>query len=274
MTRTTGLIAPFAAQDLDALRRGFRRASPFPHVVIDRFLSPAGEAALTGFPDAGWPHWQRFFDTYQREKHTCCDIRVIPPPFAALMREACEPAFLEALETITGVPRLIPDPHFDGGGLHASGPGGVLGPHTDFHLYERLGLYRALNLLIYLNPGWEEADGGALELSARGAAQPAVRVVPAFGRVVIFRTDEQSIHGFTRPVAPGKWRRSVALYYYVARATQAFSGDTNTHWQTRPVPMAGSRLALHKALIFGSRALSRLAHMVDPNVRPESGGRE
>jgi len=76
-----------------------------------------------------------------------------------------------------------------------------------------------------------------------------------------------SIHGFTNPVAAGTWRRSVALYYFTSRETAGFAGDTRTHWRTRAIPMTGARLAVHDGLILASRAISKLAYLIDPNMR-------
>ncbi len=252
------------------LRQRFAGARPFPHLVIDDFITPAGRAALTGFPAPDWPHWTLFLDEYQKEKRVCADIAAIPAPFATLIRHCCEPPFLSALQAITGVDGLIPDPYLDGGGLHMSGGGGILTPHTDFHLYKRLDLYRVLNLLIYFNEDWTAADGGALELYGRGETRPAASVIPVWGRAVLFRTDDNSIHGFTHPVAPGKWRRSVALYYYTSRESGTFGGDTGTHWRAHGPRMTGARLAVFEALILASRSFSRLAHLVNPNRRPDS----
>jgi hypothetical protein len=261
------LLVEFTDAELARLGERFRRAKPFPHLVLENVLSIDPAQADVGLPDPSWPHWRKFTDTYQKEKHTCAEIRVIPEPWAGVVREASQPPFLRRLEAMTGVKGLIPDPYLDGGGLHASGAGGVLAPHTDFHLNERLGLYRALNVLIYLNPGWREEDGGQLELYAAADRPPAVRVVPAFGTLVVFLTNDASIHGFTRPVATGKWRQSIALYYYVSRKSAVFSGDANTHWKTRDIAMTGLRRRLHDTLIFTSRGVSKLAHLIDPNRR-------
>jgi hypothetical protein len=264
-----GAVGDWVMQPSEAetrvLRDRFAAGSPFPHLVLDDFITSAGHAALTGFPAADWPHWSLFLDEYQKEKRVCADIERIPAPFAALIRYCCEPAFLRTLEAITGEIRLIPDPYLDGGGLHLSGGGGILAPHTDFHLYQRLGLYRVLNLLIYFNPDWREGDGGRLELYRQGEAAPAASVEPIMGRAVVFRTDDKSIHGFANPVAPGKWRRSVALYYYTSREAGGFRGDTSTHWRTHGPRLTGARLALFEALIVGSRAFSKLAHLINPN---------
>jgi len=259
-------IAEMSEARIGELADSFRNAEPFPHVVIDDLIRAAAMPQFEPFPAPDDAVWHQFKDRYQQGKRACSDLEHIPSPYRDLLAESATPAFLKYLEAITGIEGLIPDPYFEGGGLHASGPGGVLAPHTDFHLYRRLGLYRMLNVLIYFNPGWTEADGGALELYRKGETIPGVSVVPIAGRAVIFRTDDQSVHGFTRPVAEGKWRNSVALYYYSAHDSAGFSGDTTTHWQNRRIE--GARRIAFNALIFGSRALSKLAHMVDPNTKP------
>ena len=60
----------------------------------------------------------------------------------------------------------------------------VLTPHTDFHLYRALGLFRKVNVLIYLNDNWGPADGGRLELFRKGESEPDGAIVPSRGRVV------------------------------------------------------------------------------------------
>jgi hypothetical protein len=262
------VIKRFSEAEIAELSGRFTTASPYPHIVIDDFLKPEARECLSTFPGPDWPHWCGFGDAYQRNKRVCADISAMPPPFAALIAECSQPAFLRSLEQITGEAKLLPDPYLDGGGLHCSGPGGVLAPHTDFHLYERLSLFRRVNLLIYLNPHWGAEDGGDLELSRKGEATPEASVAPVFGRAVIFRTDDQSVHGFTRPVAEGKQRQSVALYYYNSRESAGFAGDTQTYWQTHG-RMKGLRLGLFNSLIFLSRATSRAAHTINPNKRAD-----
>lgn len=264
MNAARALVAEIGVEDTRRLAAQFARAEPWPHVVIDDLLTDAGRQALRDFPSPEWPTWKAFADHHQKGKHVCPDVSAMPRAFADLIHQCGEPRFLAFLEAVTGIRGLLTDPYLDGGGLHASGPGGVLTPHTDFHLYPRLNLYRALNLLIYLNDDWTEADGGCLGLYRKGESAPAATILPAFGRAVLFRTDDHSVHGFTTPVAAGKWRKSVALYYYTARDGAAFAGDTSTHWKAI-VP--GMRGRLFDGLIFTSRAFSKLAHLVDPNSR-------
>lgn len=262
------------------LRSEFEAAQPFPHLVVDDLLR-LPSSTISKFPDITWPWWEELHDTYQQYKRFCPHLELIPEPFRGLIRELSEPRFLRAIEQITGVRQLLPDPYLMGGGLHLSGPGGILTPHTDFHYYRALNLYRRLNVLVYLNDGWSLEDGGCLSLYDK--QHRAVKtVVPCWGSVVIFRTDDQSVHGFPVPVAEGKWRRSVALYYYTAAPTNNFSGDETTYWREHG-EQAGivnkTRLLVYRGLLNLSHGISLGAHALNPNVgvgqkftSPSAGG--
>ncbi|ASQ87051.1 hypothetical protein CE197_16725 [Mycobacterium intracellulare subsp. chimaera] len=267
---TTMADAIFNVEELERnasdLRRGFEAAEPFPHLVLDDLLrlSPSAGSA---FPDMSWSGWGESGNRYQHNKRYCFDIDLIPEPFRALIRELSEPRFLKALEQITGIKQLLPDPYLIGGGLHLSGPGGVLSPHTDFHYHRVSNLHRRINVLVYLNDAWSLEDGGCLSLyDQQGKAVQTV--VPDWGRIVIFRTDDQSVHGFPVPIAEGKWRRSVALYYYTAAPTDSFSGDENTYWRQHGEQsgfVRKARLSAYFGLLNVSRVIGFLAHVINPN---------
>ena len=249
------------------LRREFQAAEPFQHIVVDDLLR-LPPAAASAFPDISWPWWNAMSASYMHNKHFCEDLNLIPEPFRALIRELSEPRFLRVLEQITGIKQLLPDPYLVGGGLHLSGPGGILSPHTDFHYYRGLNLYRRINVIVYLNDGWSLQDGGCLSLYDK-QHRVAKTVVADWGRVFIFRTDDQSVHGLPVPVAEGKWRRSVALFYYTAADSDNFSGDETTYWkehgeQTSVVKKA--RLLVYRGLLNLSRFISFWAHFANPNT--------
>jgi hypothetical protein len=255
------------------LRREFESAEPFQHLVLDDLLR-LPPAAASAFPDISWPWWSEMRDRYQHNKRFCSDLDLIPEPFNALIRELSGPRFLRVLEDITGIRRLLPDPYLLGGGLHLSGPGGVLSPHTDFHYYRALDLYRRINVLVYLNDGWSRQDGGCLSLCDK-QGRVVKTIVPDYGKVVIFRTDDRSVHGFPVPVADGKWRRSVALYYYTAAETDNFSGDETTYWREHGEQtgiVRKSRFLVYRGLLNLSRFISLWAHLVNPNVGESKDG--
>ena len=120
------------------------------------------------------------------------------------------------LEALTGIDGLIPDPYFGGGALHQIPAGGFLKVHADFNWHPKLRLDRRLNMLVYLNPGWEDGWGGALELWSRDRRGPVRTIMPHFNRTVVFSTTDSSFHGHPHPLTcpAGVSRKSVSLYYY------------------------------------------------------------
>lgn len=263
-----GLIAinRYNAGERAGLRSEFDHAAPFPHLVLDDMLRLDPEV-LTEFPSPAWSGWVRYEDDYQPGKLIASDLTTIPEPFAGVLVELGSAPFLGFLETVTGIAGLMPDPYLVGGGLHSSGPGGVLQPHTDFHLYERLHLYRRLNVLLYLNPDWRAEYGGCLELYDAKSNEKVKEVVPEFGTLVVFGTDDRSVHGFATPIVEQHRRNSIAVYYYTSTETPGFSGDYTTYWRRhRAVRGLGRvRFFLYRVLLRTSRLFSLAAHLVDPN---------
>ncbi len=248
----------------------FRSAEPFPHLVLDDVLAVSPAELLAAFPATDWDGWHRFTDAYQAQKLTFDELDRLEGPVRELVWALNAPRFLELLEEITGIEAVIPDPYLKGGGLHCSGSGGVLAPHSDFHDYPRLGLFRRINVIVYLNPGWQDEWGGALELYGDAeATQLGARVPARWGRMVIFRTDVRSVHGFAAPVPPGQVRRSVATYYYTAADAAGYSGDSNTVWRTHAASGVGERaqLVAYRGLVKASMGLSYAAHALNPSIR-------
>ena len=264
----------FDQDQIAAFAEQFRTASPFPHLVLDHFVRLPPRRVLDAFPSGDWPHWHTFTDAYQHQKRACGDIDRMPPLFQSMVFKLSGPRFLDFLQKVTGLKGLMPDPYLSGGGLHCSGPGGILAPHADFHAYGRLNLFRRINVLIYFNPGWQEEFGGCLELYRQGATAPEQSVVPVFGRMVMFLTDDKSVHGFSKPIqGPDRWRNSLALYYYTSEDTKEFAGDGVTYWKQHGTLRGAqlARLLAYKVLLHGSWRLAALAHRLNPNFR--SGAR-
>jgi len=199
------------------LHAGYVSAAPFPHAVMDNFL-PAEvlRPLLAEFPDrAGKDHFDR---DQERLKYQFSPSEVASEGLRALLDQLNSLAFVRFLEKLSGIRGLIPDPHYTGGGLHETMPGGHLGVHADFNIHGRLRLERRLNFLLYLNDDWLPEYGGDLELWDRDMTACQARVAPLLGRAVVFSTSLDSFHGHPEPLTcpPGRSRRSIATYYYTA----------------------------------------------------------
>jgi len=219
-----------------SLAHQYRDARPFPHIVIDEFLDP--EILRTVIKEFPSSESKEFFNRGQeRLKFQFQPHEVLSGVIRNVFAELNSQAFLGFLEELTGIDGLIPDPYFEGGGLHETKRGGHLGVHADFNVHERLRLERRLNLLIYLNEDWHDEYGGELELWNKDMSDCAVRVKPAFGRAVIFNTALDSFHGHPDPLncPPTRSRRSVATYYYTAAEEGiALLPKRTTNFRPRP----------------------------------------
>src|SRR5215469_10149940 len=217
-------------------RASYLSAKPFPHIVFDDFLDPALlELILTEFPKPGQIQWQRF-DNAREIKLASAAEATFGPVTRLLLYHLNSVTFLEFLSQVTGIENLIPDPSFEGGGLHQIVRGGKLGVHADFNKHRSYQLDRRLNLLLYLNKDWREEYGGHLELWDRNMSHCEGRVLPLFNRVMVFGTTDFTYHGHPDPLRcpEGMTRKSLALYYFSnGRPAEEISGEHSTLFQAR-----------------------------------------
>lgn len=240
-TAMTSLPAPLARAELaphiEPLAASFRTARPFPHIVVDDFVDAELAAQIAAeFPVADGADWQRYH-TGREVKLALRDVGAMGPVTRRIIDELNGQVFIEFLEAVTGISGIVADPHLVGGGLHQIGRGGHLGIHADFNRHEHLRLDRRLNLLLYLNHDWPDTFGGHLELWDRGMRSCERRVAPIAGRMVLFATTDEALHGHPDPLTcpDDRARRSIALYYYSnGRPEAEHSRAHTTLFHTRP----------------------------------------
>ena len=190
---------------------------PFPHAVIDEAANNYWlMEAMRMFPEASdvGVEWYRY-DNPLEKKMAFPHIDRLQFPLRDVFYEMNSGRFMNFLEDLTGIAGLIPDPHFNGGGCHMHLRGGKLDLHCDYNYHPRTNLDRRLNVLLYINPIWEESWGGSLELRTKDLREYTT-ISPKFNRMVVFSTTEHSYHGHPRPIScpEGVSRRSLAAYYY------------------------------------------------------------
>lgn len=226
-------------------REAYQNATPFPHAVIDDFMSTeALDRVLQEFPGMKGVDWMHFDDDAQKKFGQKSEDGL--GAFTRLLLYQFNSApFIEFLEHLTGIEGLIPDPHFWGGGLHQLERGGYLKLHADFTFHPLLKLNRRLNVLVYLNREWEESYGGFLELWDKDITKCEARIAPIFNRCVIFNTTDLSFHGHPEPIncPPEQTRKSIALYYYTnGRPDDEAAPTVWTDWRMTPAERESGRL--------------------------------
>ncbi len=203
---------------LPAAREAFG-ASSVPHLVVDGLLDLDAAAAhglddaVAALRDSDALTTFSYFNT--RSRSTTGPDR-LPTPVARLIDELHSDAFLAWLSEVTGVPGLVPDRALINGGVHFMGPGCFLNLHEDEHVHPTERRWRRrLNLIVYLDPGWDAAWGGHLELWDPRARAQVARIAPLYNRCV-FTLIDANWHGVPEPIRcpQGRARTSLTLWYY------------------------------------------------------------
>lgn len=224
------------AEIAESAHATYANANPFPHVVFDNFFDPALlDRILSEFPKPGEIAWQRF-DNEQEIKLASAAESSFGPTTRLLLYHLNSITFLDFLGKVTGIQNLIPDPRFDGGGLHQIVRGGKLAVHADFNKHPSYGLDRRLNALLYLNKDWREEYGGHLELWNRDMTRCEYKVLPVFNRFMVFGTTDFTYHGHPEPLQcpAGMTRKSLALYYFSnGRPASEVTGEHSTLFRAR-----------------------------------------
>lgn len=231
MDPSSGLISSIGDKGKE-LNAAYNANTPFPHTAIDNFLPERILSRIVyDFPPSGGHLDKRNQEFNKRSilPHLC------PVWLNHLFHSFNSLQFIKLLENITGINGLIPDPYFEGGGLHELQTGGWLSMHADFSDHKPMNLERRINVLIYLNFDWVDAFGGQLELWDDRMTKCIKSYVPVANRCVIFNTTKTSMHGNPNPVnhPQGMFRRSIALYYYTA-TWDATKKRSTTNFKRRP----------------------------------------
>ncbi|MEP6939265.1 MAG: 2OG-Fe(II) oxygenase [Rudaea sp.] len=237
------IVSPQVLAAADELATRFRARDPFRHVVIDGFLEESFCAELL----KQFPPFERGNARNEAgevgDKATIEHIRGLGTAFAELDDLVQTQEFLELVGRITGIDGLLYDPWYFGGGTHENRAGQELDVHVDFNRHPVENWHRRLNLIVYLNPRWDQDWGGELELHSdpRAPDDRVTRIAPLFNRAVIFETTEWSWHGFPRICLPvdseALSRKSIALYFYSReRPTEELADTHSTIYVDRPLP--------------------------------------
>lgn len=137
--------------------------------------------------------------------------------------------FLNIVSKLTGIPGLISDPYYDGGGVNVIENGGTLAVHVDGTTQHRMQLSRRINAILFLNDKWDESWNGYHEqwdfldkrispLDEKQKWKCIRKILPKKNRLFLFTTNDHSWHGHAGvlDVPEGVERRSLIAYYYTS----------------------------------------------------------
>lgn len=200
-----------------SIAEDYQSKSPYHYASVDDFL-PAG--ILERVREEALAQGEKAPEHASGNEHlkTSYNPDRLPPYTRSVFHALNSRPFVQFLEKMSGIKGLIPDPYYQGGGIHRTNTTGFLSIHADFNHHQIMNLERRLNLLIYLNPDWKEEYGGSFEVWTDNMSSKVASFAPIMNRMCCFSTGSDTMHGNPEPVnhPDGDPRLSIALYYYTA----------------------------------------------------------
>lgn len=226
----------------------FKNAVPYPHIVIENFLSDdiASELEET-FPPID-NTWYRYWNPIEKKyaKNTFDGLSAYQTLFETLQTDD----FVNKISQITGISGIEADPYLHGAGIHYHPRGGKLDMHLDYSIHPKSGKERRINIILYLNRDWNVEYGGDLQLWNSEFTQCEARISPKFNSAVIFRTSDISYHGLPTPITCpiNKGRKSIAIYYVSDPRT-----DITPRYKAEFRPLPDQPVSKELALLYNIR---------------------
>ena len=120
---------------------------------------------------------------------------------------------VQLVSEICGIKELLPDPNLYAGGVSLMTKDSFLSPHLDNSHDKNRENWRVLNLLYYVTPDWELANGGNLEIWPKGLQQAQITIESKFNRLVVMAAHQNSWHSVSK-IVENKVRCCVSNYYF------------------------------------------------------------
>jgi hypothetical protein len=251
-------------RNISKLRTEFENNKPFRYLAIDDLCDPERLNRLVDkIPDPIEVGIKQSRDyVFAKNKFEKSRFRDLDPLFDEIYMDLTSERFKQFLQEITGEEVFL-DSQFHGGGLHQGGADSFLDMHADFNYHPlHKEWFRDLNILLYLNRGWESSYGGQLKLRHLHHPERGTGLVePLFNRCVIMPTRDYTLHGYDKINFPqGTYRRSLAAYAYRLTDLPVSSEVRSTRWYPensgfakKALGQSWPRLVKMKSAIFGSR---------------------
>lgn len=227
--------------EIKKLRTQFDEAQPYRHLVMDNFLeNDFAQALYEHFPSID--KLNKHYKGLNERKSEGSNFQDFHPNFSELRQTLMSQEFCQWMSQVTGIEEVFITDDKLGTGLHQGGNGSFLDIHIDFNIHAEKNVHRRLNMLIYLNQGWQDSYGGHLEMWDAKMTKCEKQVAPNFNRAVVFETSEISYHGYSQINVPeGVTRKSVYSYFYTNEREGA-AGYHDTVFRAKPSDSAAKKI--------------------------------
>lgn len=230
-TEIADFIAARLEPQVEALRRAWLSSGPIRYFAIDDLLpEDLARRLRAAFPP---PEAMQIKRSLRELKFVAAQMDRYDPLLEESIFAFQDPRVVDLVARITGLRQLEPDDKLYAGGISMMVQGHFLNPHVDNSHDLARERYRVLNLLYYVSPDWQLANGGHLELWPKGPKGEQVTIESRFNRLAVMMTDQTSWHSVS-PVQAAQSRCCVSNYYFSTQSPESAEYYHVTSFRGRP----------------------------------------
>ena len=203
--------------NLEFLVNNFNQNKPFPHVVLDDFLSPEffSMIALSKSEIAKESFGKKFSSDLEKNKWVSKNTE-LPNNLKILIDFLNSDKWILNLSKLTKIENIFSTKvgNTKLANYHEMKNDGYLGPHVDHSDDPDTGYPHVLNLLLYLSSDWKDDWGGSTLLFDNKGKKILNEIKYKPNRAIIFLHTPYSFHGVKKIKAENSIRSSVYVDYY------------------------------------------------------------
>jgi hypothetical protein len=204
---------------LSKRRSEFISAKPFPHIVLEEFLTIDTFKNVTDELNQKKILLGKSFDSYVETNKSISLNSTLPNTLVDIIGELNSVEWVNNLRELTGISDLSGTKNDNSmlANYHVMKGNGILGSHVD-HASEPLeNRAHVLNIIVYLSDKWSKNKGGDTQLYDKSGQKILRKVKYKTNRALIFLHTPYSFHGVSRLRNPSKdLRKSLYVDYYSA----------------------------------------------------------
>lgn len=210
----------------------YSQGSPVPWLFFDDFLPEdilkKVQTEINQIPKYMWTTFVRN-GSFMYE---CNKLYDFCPTIRDLTLNLNSSEFITWLEELTGIDKMLPDPHLIGAGLMRCYTGHSLKLHTDFNWNEELHLNRCLSAILYLHPEWDKSWHGELEFWDFKKEKLLHTIECKPNRLLLWNYHSKLFHGHPTPLTcpEGVSRDGLRLFYFKSNSTPNESPHRSLYW--------------------------------------------
>jgi hypothetical protein len=203
--------------NLEKYKESFQKNKPFPHIILDNFLSDSFYSELQiGINEINHDKGKKFESDFEKNKWISANSK-LPIKIKEIIDALNSDKWVKNLSYLSNIENIFSTNvgNTKLANYHEMKNEGYLGPHVDHSDDPETGSPHVLNLLLYLSKEWEDEWGGSTLLFDQRGKKILNEVKYKPNRAIIFLHTPYSFHGVKEITKNNSVRSSIYVDYYV-----------------------------------------------------------